>query len=160
LNVVAAPVTITGSAALTGSVTNPVSSKFTAAGGIGPYTWSKTSGSLPAGLTLDSTGRLSGTPTATGTSTFTVKATDSAIPTAGSGTRSITMTINPRQLTVTSKSLAAGTVGKTYSQAVSSAMGIKPLRWSISGGLLPPGLSLDPSSGVISGTPSQPRRSP
>jgi hypothetical protein len=48
---------------------------FAASGGVGPLTWSKTSGSLPTGLTL--TGALlSGTPTADGTYTFTIHVTD------------------------------------------------------------------------------------
>ena len=46
---------------------------FTATGGTSPYTFSKTSGTLPTGLTLSSSGTLSGTPTATGTFTFTIQ---------------------------------------------------------------------------------------
>jgi len=52
---------------------------FTAsvAGGVGPYTWSISAGSLPAGLTLaSSTGTISGTPSGTGTTTFTILVTD------------------------------------------------------------------------------------
>ncbi|MES2593681.1 MAG: GEVED domain-containing protein, partial [Verrucomicrobiota bacterium] len=50
---------------------------FVASGGTGPYTWSVSSGSLPAGLTLaSSTGILSGTPTTLGSSTFTLRTQD------------------------------------------------------------------------------------
>ena len=51
---------------------------FAATGGTTPYTWTLTGGSLPAGITLNSNGDLSGTPTAVGTSNFTVKVTDAA----------------------------------------------------------------------------------
>jgi hypothetical protein len=54
------------------------SAAFAATGGTQPYSWSLTGGSLPAGITLNANGDLSGTPTATGTSSFTVKVTDAA----------------------------------------------------------------------------------
>jgi hypothetical protein len=53
-----------------------------ATGGVAPYSWSVTSGSLPAGLTLSPGGLLSGTPTATGLFNFTLQVTDSAGSTA------------------------------------------------------------------------------
>lgn len=54
---------------------------LTAANGTTPHTWSITTGALPAGLTLNaSTGRISGTPTTSGTATFTAQAQDSAAP--------------------------------------------------------------------------------
>ena len=49
-----------------------------ATGGVWPRTWSLASGSLPPGLSLDSGGVISGTPTSTGTSNFTVRVTDGA----------------------------------------------------------------------------------
>ncbi|HTW20101.1 MAG TPA: Ig domain-containing protein [Mycobacteriales bacterium] len=52
--------------------------KLGASGGKKPYRWKKTAGSLPAGLKLSAKGTISGKPTAAGTSTFTVKVTDSA----------------------------------------------------------------------------------
>jgi Putative Ig domain len=61
-----------------------------ATGGTPPYTWARTSGSLPAGLTLSSTGEISGTPTSAGTSSFTVRATDA---TAQTDTQALSITI-------------------------------------------------------------------
>ncbi len=58
------------------------SQTISASGGTAPYTFAITSGALPAGLTLASTGALSGTPTTAGSFTFTVTATDS---TTGTG---------------------------------------------------------------------------
>ena len=66
---------------LTGSLPNatlgvPYTQTLTATGGITPYTYTITAGSLPAGLTLSSSGVISGTPTAVGASSFTVTVTD------------------------------------------------------------------------------------
>jgi large repetitive protein len=66
---------------LTGSLPNatlgvPYTQTLAATGGIPPYTYALTAGSLPPGLTLSSTGTISGTPTAVGASSFTVTATD------------------------------------------------------------------------------------
>ena len=51
---------------------------FSATGGVAPYTWSISGGSLPIGLSLAANGVLSGTPTAHGTFNFTARVTDSA----------------------------------------------------------------------------------
>jgi hypothetical protein len=64
----------------------------TASGGTGTYTWVVTTGSLPTGLSLNATtGRISGTPAAAGTSTFTLTATDT---TPKSGSKSFTLTVD------------------------------------------------------------------
>jgi len=63
-----------------------------ASGGKTPYTWSRSAGTLPTGLSLDSSGVISGTLSAAGTFTFTVKVTDSA---AASDTKSLSITVAP-----------------------------------------------------------------
>ena len=69
------------------------STTLAATGGTGPYSWSVTKGSLPAGLNISSSGVISGTPTQAGTSAFTVQATDSSSPAAtASANLSITVT--------------------------------------------------------------------
>ena len=123
LDVTAAPLSPQAPGTLTGYVRNPFSARLTAGGGVGAYHWSKTSGSLPAGLRLSSSGAITGTPTATGTATFTARVTDSALPTAASATESVKLTIARRTLTVTTKSLPGGTVGRAYSQPLAAAMG-------------------------------------
>ena len=71
--------------ALTGGVQNVAYKRWLiATAGTAPYTWSITSGTLPAGLTLNSNGTISGTPTGTGTSSFTVQVSDAASLTAQS----------------------------------------------------------------------------
>jgi hypothetical protein len=60
---------------------------------------------------------------------------------------------SPIALSITTSSLATGTVGVAYSQALTAAGGPAPYTWTIISGTLPPGLSLS-SNGIISGTPS------
>lgn len=78
-----------------GAQGTPYSEQFAASGGTSPYTWSVASGStLPAGLTLSSSGLLSGTPTAAvSASTFGITVTDSETPTV-SVTQTFTLTIS------------------------------------------------------------------
>ena len=130
------------------------------AGGNPPVTWTISVGALPAGLTLNaSTGAITGSPTTAGTTTFTVKATDSTIPTAQTATKQLSIQVNP-VLSITTASLPNGIVGTAYSATLQSSGGATPITWSVSSGSLPPGLSLVPGTGVISGTPSTNTGSP
>jgi hypothetical protein len=136
-------------AAVTGS---PYSATLTAAGGAAPYIWSITAGTLPPGLALDpSTGVISGTPTADSVARFEVTVTDSGSPPA-SATAALSITV-VSPLVVTTTSLPTATTGSPYSATLTAAGGAAPYIWSITAGTLPPGLALDPSTGVISGTP-------
>ena len=69
-----------------GSVGVPYSGPLTASGGVPPYTWTLTSGTLPSGLTLSTSGVISGTPTNQETQTFTVQVSDSQTPAATAST--------------------------------------------------------------------------
>jgi hypothetical protein len=129
------------------------SQTLTASGGTGAITWSLASGTLPAGLSLNtSTGVISGSVNAGATTTtFTVAATDSK---AGSGTKSLTITISPAP-SVTTSALAAATQGQFgYLQVLARTGGTGAVTWSITSGSLPAGLSLAPSTGAISGNVS------
>ena len=77
-----------------GTVGTGYSGTLAAGGGTPPYTWSITTGSLPTGLTLAPAGSISGTPTAAGTSTFTVQVSDAASP-AKTASTSLSITITP-----------------------------------------------------------------
>jgi hypothetical protein len=119
-------------------------------GGTGTITWSVQSGLLPTGLGLNSsTGVISGNLSGTATSqTFTVAATDTN---SVAGTKSLTITVNAAP-TVTTTSLASATKGQTgYSQTLASTGGTGTTTWSVQSGLLPTGLGLNSSTGVISG---------
>ncbi|HUD16876.1 MAG TPA: Ig domain-containing protein [Acidimicrobiales bacterium] len=145
----------TGSTLPGGTVGVHYSVTCTATGGTPPYSWTVSAGSLPAGLTLHrTTGVLSGTPTATGTSSFTLMATDSTLPTALTATASVSLTITPAAtLVITTASLPTGTVGTAYSKQLAATGGTTPYTWSVISGTLPAGLTLS-SSGLLSGTPS------
>lgn len=130
----------------------PYSQTVSASGGTGPYTYSKTAGNLPAGLSLNaSTGAITGTPTGNGVSNFTIQALDSL---GNTGTRAYTVNVGTASLTVNPPTLPATVAGKPYSQTVSATGGTGPYTFSVVGGTLPPGLSLNAATGVISGTPT------
>ena len=117
----------------------------------GSYTFSLTAGSLPSGLTLHpTTGVISGTPSVTGTSTFTVQALSAS---GCSGTQSYTLVIGCPTVTVNPASLPGGTTGTAYSQSLSASPAGGSYTFS-STGTLPAGLSLNPATGLLSGTPS------
>src|SRR5262249_59713221 len=85
-----------------------------ASGGVAPFTWSIAAGALPAGLNLNATGKISGTPTAAGSFTFTAKVADSA---SGNATQAFTLVIAPAPA-ITTATLANRTQGTAYSQVV------------------------------------------
>ena len=227
-----------------GTVGSPFNATFGASGGTALYTYSLLSGTLPNGVTLNSSGGLSGTPSSVGSYNFTVRVTDiygaigstaystaiginapiaSAVnatvsansnanaitlnlsggsassvavasaashgtasasgtsinytPTAGysgadsftytatnaSGTSSpatVSITVSAPTLTVTPTTMPNGTQGSAYSQTLSASGGTAPYSYAITTGALPAGLTLNTSSGVISGTPSSNGASP
>jgi len=127
------------------------SETLTATGGSGSLTWSISAGSLPPGIQLNSaTGVLSGTPTASGNSTFTVKVVDAGGKMA---TKQFSIPVNTI-LSVSTTSLAGSVVNQPYSQSLAAAGGTQPYTWSVSSGSLPPGITLDAGTGVISGSAS------
>src|SRR4029077_14872814 len=117
-----------------------------------PYSWSVSAGTLPAGFSLAaSTGVISGTPTAAGTVSFTVRVTDAANNT-GTKALSIAVAAAAQPPTITTTSLPGGTAGTAYSTTLQASGGTTPYSWSVSAGTLPAGLSLVASTGVVSGT--------
>jgi hypothetical protein len=122
-----------------------------ATGGLPPYTWQITSGSLPPGLSLSSTGVISGTPTTAGTSTFTIYISYASIFYAS---QTFTLIVGGTPVSVaTAATLPEGSTGVAYSQTLAAAGGVPPFTWSVLSGTLPPGLTLS-AAGVISGMPT------
>jgi serine protease len=148
-------VTVTSPGNQTGTVGTAVSLQIHATDSASGQTLTYSATGLPAGLSINSsTGLISGTPTTAGTSSVTVTAKDT---TNASGTASFTWTVNPaggNTVTVTSPGNQTGTVGTAVSlqvHATDSASG-QTLTYSATG--LPAGLSINSSSGLISGTPT------
>ncbi len=90
---------------------------FTASGGTAPYTYAS-SGTLPTGMTFNaSTGVLSGTPTAAGSFTFTITATDSSTGTGApftSGSTSYTLVVNSTNADLSALALSSGTLAPGF----------------------------------------------
>jgi Putative Ig domain len=150
-----AVLTITTGSLPAATLNVPYNAFVNAAGAPAPFTWSVTSGSLPAGLSFltsstSTSAQITGTPTLLGTSKFSVQVSDTS---GTSVTQALSITVNtPPPLSVVTGSLPAGTVNTPYSQTLQANSGVPPYTWSITGGVLPVGLSLSPV-GVISGTP-------
>jgi len=123
---------------------NPVQGSPTSA------TWSIKSGSLPAGVTLSSSGLLSGTPTAEGAYTFVVEADG-----GGGTTDTETETLTVRQPLAFSSNVAStkAEVGRPFSATQSATGGSGTFTWSVSKGALPAGLTLG-ADGAVTGSPS------
>jgi hypothetical protein len=137
-----------------GEVGTPYNQIVSASGGTAPYTFSVSSGALPAGLTLNAaSGAITGTPTAAGTFIFSITATDAN---GCSGSRLYTINIATAgcpTITLSPTTLPPGRVNAPYSQSVTATGGTAPYTYTISSGALPAGLVLNPLTGLISGTP-------
>lgn len=121
--------------------------------GTGSLTWTKPSGTLPTGVSLSSGGVFSGTPSVTGTFSFTVRATDGT--TGLTADQSLSIVIDQSFVAVsisTGATLTQGTVGAAYTVTITAADGLAPYTWSLASGSLPDGLSLDTTSTAITTT--------
>ncbi len=146
-----------------GAIRNPVvgvpySQQFTTVGGTPPYAYSMSpinfvAEMLPPGLTMSSSGLISGTPTATGSFNFTLTATDSIGNTFRRG-YAFTTTNSANQFVSTSNlpdtSIGAGReqflIVSTLNTATTTSF-----TWSVVGGALPPGMSLRSNDGIFYG---------
>lgn len=151
----ATPPNITTTSLPGGTVGQAYNQTLQATGGIGTLVWSRSAGSLPSNLALSSAGVISGTPTNTGTSNFTVQVTD-ALSQSDTQPLSIAISAAPLPLTITTTSVASCRVNRNNcNRTLTASGGTTPYTWSLNAGseALPAGLSLS-SDGVISGTPT------
>ncbi len=133
-----------------GEVGASYSDQLAVTGGTSPFTWTVSAGSLPPGVTLSSAGGLlSGTPTAAGTFSFTVKVTDSA---SLSATAALTLTVIPAP-SLSNPAPPQGWTNTVYSDTLTVSGGQAPYAWTVSSGSLPAGISLS-SDGVLTGQPT------
>ena len=141
--VISAPV-ITSTTSANGSVGSAFSYQVTASNGPASYA---ATGLYQAGLTVNTTtGLISGTPNTAGTFTSTISATN----TAGTGSATLTLTINPPAPAITSASTASGAQNSAFSYQITASN--SPTSYAASG--LPAGVSVNTSTGLISGTPT------
>ena len=128
--------------------------QFSASGGTPVYTYSLQTGVLPPGTVLNQqTGQISGVATQVGTYTFTVLANDSSVPTQ-SATATGTITIST-PITMANPANGSGVVGQTVSVQFTAAGGTGPYTYLFQAGTLPSGTTLDPVSGLVTGTVTQ-----
>ena len=154
---ITAPLTVTTPSPVNVTVGSSFTIVNTASGGQTPYQWFLAQGStpLPSWLTLatDGSGFLSGTPPASGTTNFTIQVTDALQNSAVKALSIVAQTGAPLVISTPSP-LPAGTVGVSYPPLTFTATGGNPpFTWTRDSGEIPLGMSLDPASGVLSGTP-------
>jgi hypothetical protein len=144
------PLTIVSDSNLPRAVTGTAySTRMAADGGVGTARWALSSGTLPAGLLMDSaSGTVSGTPTAAGSFAFSVAAaTDTLL-----ATQRVTLRV-AAPVAITSAAARRGAVmGAAYADTLLATGGTNAFVWKLSVGALPAAISLDTVTGVLSGT--------
>jgi hypothetical protein len=151
LAVVCPTITLTPTS-LPGATVGTAYSQSVSAAPSGNYSFAKTSGTLPSGLTLSAAGVLSGTPTATGTFTFTITATGFG---TCSGSRTYTLTVAAGCTTITLPSLpATGKLGVSYYGNLAATTPSGSYTFTRDSGTLPPGLVIDNLFTALTGKPT------
>ena len=179
---VAGQLVVTTSSLAEGTMGLEYSQQLQATGGVPPYTWTlgtymqsgshqqpevrlprrgarpaaTSTGVLPPGLTLSSSGQITGIPTQIGTYIFDVTVNDSSTSDEQFNGATFTIVVNaPSPLAITTpSSLPNGTVGVSYSIPLRAQGGEVPYVWTIASGTVPPGLQVG-SGGSLTGTPTQ-----
>lgn len=143
-----------------GTVGEDYSHQFEGDGGCGPelpYQFSVLGGALPPGLTLLEDGLLTGIPSQAGSWSFWLELSDEDPPSEPwcvprKSQRLFTVEV-VTALAITTTSAPPATIDTPYSLALRAAGG-GGRTWSIASGQLPPGLTLNSSTGAITGSPT------
>ncbi len=152
LTVNPAVLTLTPATLSAGTVAQDYGQTFEATGGVGSVSFSLASGTLPAGLSFSSDGVLSGTPTAGGSFTIEVQASDEY---GNTGSRSYTLLVQAPSIAITPTSLPAATRGIAVNASFAASGGVAPYSYALApGSSLPTGVTLSPA-GVLGGVPTQ-----
>lgn len=129
-------------------------SSVSAVGGLAPLRWLVASGTLPRGLSFNTTtGTIRGIPRAAGASALTFVVTDTA------GQRATTagvVRVLPR-LRIETRALAAAIAGRAYKTQLGTngLLRLRRVQWTIARGSLPRGIRLEHFTGTLTGTPRQ-----
>lgn len=129
----------------------PIDMSLSGSGGQTPYRWTTTGDTLPTGLSFID-GRLSGTPTSTGTYSFAVNLEDSSSPTLTATTSPILLDIIP-YMNISGLTSITKRTGQPINEQYTVHNALNPTDFSLSGNI-PAGISLTPS-GLLTGTSSQ-----
>lgn len=124
---------------------------ITQTGGTGTVVFDVNSGALPAGIVLNADGTFSGAPTVVGTFTFGIRATD--VNNCTSNTQSFTIDITCATVAIDQTSLPDAIYNTPYSESLTQTGGVGTITYTMTGGALPAGLSMD-AAGNITGTPT------
>jgi hypothetical protein len=152
LTIAPAPLAITTTSLPDAPTGAPYAATLQATGGTAPYTWSVADATkLPPGITVDSVGNVAGTPTTTGSFTFTVIVTDSALQTTS---QSLTINVVP-VLAIQTPRIWGGIEGVAYNTQITTVNGVAPVTLTLASGTLPPGITLA-ANGTLAGTPTTP----
>jgi hypothetical protein len=144
-------ITVTNPSNSNATVNSPVFEPFSQTGAIGTVTYTLASGTLPAGLTLNANGTISGSPTQTGSFPITVTATDAN---GCTGTSPLyTLVVACQTITVTNPANANGTAGTAFSETFTQTGAVGSATFATAS-TLPAGITLA-TNGVLSGTPTQ-----
>lgn len=122
-------------------------------GGTAPRALTLQTGTLPTGLSISASGLISGTPTGTGTSNFTIRCTD-AVPATDDQALSIVVNAAGSSVTFSTTTLADGEEDQAYAGGpLSCSGGTGPYTYALISGALPTGVSLN-TDGTFGGTPT------
>ncbi|MBI3422514.1 MAG: putative Ig domain-containing protein, partial [Acidobacteria bacterium] len=133
-----------------GTINQPYSAALESSGGVGPYQFTKLTGTLPNGVTLNVNGTFSGTPIQPGTFNLTVQTQDAN---GCSGAQDFSLQVNCQTITVSAPANNAGLVNAPFSAQFTQSGGSGTTTFNTTSNL-PNGLTLAPS-GTVSGTPTQ-----
>jgi hypothetical protein len=149
ISIFRAPLAVSGCPLPEASVGQPYSANLTPAGGIEPYLWTY-SGSLPPGVSISTSGYVSGTPAKAGVFPITLKLMDGTMQAA---TQPCSLRVNDAVLRIaTSCPLPSGRMGQFYSTQFAAQGGAPPYRFDFYG-YLPTGLGVS-ADGTVAGTPA------
>jgi hypothetical protein len=125
----------------------------------GAVSWSLLSGSLPPGLSFDTNENIIGTPTTSGSYSFTMQATDSSNPPQTATGQETIVVVDPPQINLPASpaALPSACLNQPYSFAVPTTGGAQPFSWNFfsNSGTNWPGLAFEAHSGTFGGVPTQ-----